>query len=58
MREQEMQRDVSVRCLRLRLSVLAFRPALANADAAFIPENVGPAQRENLRKRAAPSPRR
>jgi len=44
-----MQRNITVRAFRLSLSVLTLGPALGDAHAAFIPENVGPAQRENLR---------
>ena len=46
--EQRMQRDVPIGSFRLRLSIFSLRPALAYPDAALIPENVRPAQRENL----------
>jgi Family of unknown function (DUF6521) len=45
-----MQRDVAVRRIRLRFSVLSLGPALGDSDSSFAPEHVVPAQRQYLRR--------
>jgi hypothetical protein len=45
-----MQRDVAVRCVGLRFSVLTLGPALRYSDSSLAPQHVRPAQRQNLRR--------
>ena len=47
--EDRMQRYRAVGSGGFGFTVLALCPALRNADLALIPQDVGPAQRENLR---------
>src|SRR5437879_8187777 len=44
-----VQRNVSVRRLRFGLAILAFCPAFGNPNPSLIPQQVRPAQRQDLR---------